>query len=70
MITLIEDDVGLSSALKAFFKSKNMQCLHFDTGESYIHHITAGETNITPSETFEHWDPGVIVLDIRLPGIS
>ena len=70
MITLIEDDDGLSSALKAFFKSKNMQCLHFNTGETYIHHITAGEPNIAPSETLEHWEPGVIVLDIRLPGIS
>jgi two-component system, LuxR family, response regulator DctR len=70
MISLIEDDDGLSSALKAFFKSKNLQFLHFNSGETYLQDINEREANTPTFKTLEQWNSGVILLDIRLPGIS
>ena len=70
MISLIEDDDGLSSALKAFFKSKNLQFLHFNSGETYLQDINEREVKTPTFKTLEHWNSGVILLDIRLPGIS
>jgi two-component system response regulator DctR len=69
MISLIEDDDGLSSALKAFFKSKNLQFLHFNSGETYLQDINEREVKTPTFKTLEHWNSGVILLDIRLPGI-
>tara|TARA_B100001093_G_C26592746_1_gene912265 strand:- start:215 stop:874 length:660 start_codon:yes stop_codon:yes gene_type:complete len=69
MITLIEDDDGLSSALKALFVSKNIECCHFSSGEDYIESITKEETE-QPFESMNSWKSGVILLDVRLPGIS
>ena len=70
MITLIEDDDGLSSALKALFKSKGMEYQHFSSGETYINYLKKQEPKEYSFDDIEQWSSGVIILDIRLPGMS
>ena len=70
MITLIEDDDGLSSALKALFKSKAMKYQHFSSGETYIDYVKKQEPSEYSFDTINQWSSGVIILDIRLPGMS
>ena len=70
MITLIEDDDGLSSALKALFKSKDMEYQHFSSGETYINYLKKQEPKEYSFDDMEQWSSGVIILDIRLPGMS
>ena len=70
MITLIEDDDGLSSALKALFKSKAMEYQHFSSGETYIDYVKKQEPSENSFDTMKQWSSGVIILDIRLPGMS
>lgn len=67
MISLIEDDDGLTSALKALFKSKDLDARHFISGEAYLETIKKETFEI---ETKKKLKPGVILLDVRLPGIS
>ena len=67
MISLIEDDDGLTSALKALFKSKDFDSRHFISGEAYLETIKKETFEI---ETKKKLKAGVILLDVRLPGIS
>ena len=67
MISLIEDDDGLTSALKALFKSKDLDARHFISGEAYLETIKKETFEI---ETKKKLKAGVILLDVRLPGIS
>jgi two-component system response regulator DctR len=70
MITLIEDDDGLISALQALFKSKNLEAKHFISGEAYLETVKKETPEIETLETMKNLKAGVILLDVRLPGIS
>ena len=70
MITLVEDDDGLSSALKALFTNRALEYQHFSSGETYIDYLKKQEPKEYSFDNMEHWSSGVIILDIRLPGMS
>ena len=69
MITLIEDDKGLSDALIGLFETNNLKVEHFLSGEAFLENFdTTTKTN--KEENISEISPGIYILDIRLPGIS
>ena len=69
MITLIEDDKGLSDALIGLFETNNLKAEHFVSGEAFLESFDI-TTKTNKEENISEISPGIYVLDIRLPGIS
>ena len=69
MITLIEDDKGLSDALIGLFETNNLEAEHFISGEAFLESFDK-TTKTNKEENISEISPGIYILDIRLTGIS
>jgi two-component system response regulator DctR len=61
-IIIVDDDEELSSGMEFLLSTKKWSCLKFSSGESFIAAIESDDALIN--------EPGVILLDVRMLGIS
>ena len=62
MIHIVDDEEPIRDALQWLLRSRSVACRSFDSAESFLRYLATADAHVQ--------EPGVVLLDIRMAGMS